>query len=250
MNRKAISTVMLIAVSSALLVTACHGSEAVISLDLPVDPVMIEVFAGNESYLTTVLSHVPDGYSVANGTYPGWRVDMRYPIIGSPATHWVWLYSSMNPPSDLHGQKWDMVNYILNHKQGSVKEIQQAILYFINCQGGFTPWSSRAWAMVNDAEANGTGFTPTSGQAIAVICSKPLSNIPITIIEVYALNTLLTDLNGDRIVNIVDVTLVLKAFGSTPGIPNWNPVGDINHDGIVNVIDVTLITKDYGKTSL
>ena len=48
------------------------------------------------------------------GTYLGWCVD-RSANMG-PETHEVTLYSSINPPGTLTTEKWDMVNYILNHK--------------------------------------------------------------------------------------------------------------------------------------
>jgi len=65
-----------------------------------------------------------------------------------------------------------MVNYILNHKRGAAGDIQQAIWHFANVDGNYTPPSNdtQAWAMINDALANGTGFMPTNGQTIAVIC--------------------------------------------------------------------------------
>lgn len=58
---------------------------------------------------------------------------------------------------------------------------------------------------------------------------------------------LITDLNGDAIVNMKDVYIVIKAFRSQPGDPNWNPKADINKDGIVNMKDVYAVIKDFGK---
>jgi parallel beta-helix repeat protein len=60
--------------------------------------------------------------------------------------------------------------------------------------------------------------------------------------------TMQTDLNGDGAVNIVDISIVAKAFGSKTGDPNWNPTADLNKDGIANILDITLVAKDYGKT--
>jgi hypothetical protein len=37
-----------------------------------------------------------------------------------------------------------------------------------------------------------------------------------------------TDLNGDGVANIVDISIVARAFGSKSGSPNWNPVADLN----------------------
>jgi hypothetical protein len=63
-----------------------------------------------------------------------------------------------------------MVNYILNHKQGEVADVQQAIWYFINMVGNYVPSSTLAMAIVNDTLENGNGFVPQSGEIMTVIC--------------------------------------------------------------------------------
>lgn len=158
-------------------------------LNLPPTPVIIEVSNGTESYFSTKLSNVPSGYDVTNETYLGWCVDVRTDMARSPATHAVVLYSSSSPPGELASEEWDMVNYILNHKQGNALDIQQAIWYFIHTDGNYSPTRAVAWAIVNDALANGSGFVPGNGQMIAVICyptilfpSQP--DVQISIIEV------------------------------------------------------------------
>jgi hypothetical protein len=139
-------------------------------LNLPSTPVVIEASNGTVSYFNTMLSDVPSGYDVTNGTYLGWCVDTSTDMARSPATHEVTLYSSLNPPGALTTENWTMVNYVLNHKQGAEGDIQQAIWYFADVDGNYTPTSPVAWLMINDAIANGTGFVPTNGQTIAVIC--------------------------------------------------------------------------------
>jgi hypothetical protein len=160
----AIGFAIIMAFSSILInhATATDGG-----LNLPSTPVIMEVSNSTASYFNTMLSGVPLGYDVTNGTYLGWCVDRS---ANMPGTHEVTLYSSINPPGTLTTEKWDMVNYILNHKQGTAQDIQQAIWYFINMVGNYTPTSPVAWTIVNDTLANGTGFVPAYGQIIAVIC--------------------------------------------------------------------------------
>jgi hypothetical protein len=57
-----------------------------------------------------------------------------------------------------------------------------------------------------------------------------------------------TDLNKDGTVNIVDISIVARAFGSTPLSPNWNFIADLDQNGVINIIDVTKVAKDFGKT--
>ena len=53
------------------------------------------------------------------------------------------------------------------------------------------------------------------------------------------------DLNGT--VNIYDVILLAKAFGSVPGKQNWNPNADLDRDNIVNIFDALILSSHYGQ---
>ena len=64
------------------------------------------------------------------------------------------------------------------------------------------------------------------------------------------------DLGGDGIVNIHDLFIVVKAFGSHgPDIPNqgdppsekWNAAADVTQDGWINLHDLHEVANDYGK---
>ncbi len=161
------------------------------ALDLPSTIVRIEVSYGTQSYFDTVLSEVPTGYDVTNATYRGWCVDVRTEMALSPATHAVFLYSSTSPPGELANEAWDLINYVLNHKQGSVLDVQQAIWYFmyIDGDGEYVPSSTVAWMIVNDTLENGSGFIPGPDQVTAVICYPTIlfpnqPDVQISIIEV------------------------------------------------------------------
>jgi hypothetical protein len=182
----ALSITILIALSSILV---SHATAATNGLNLPSTPVTIEVTNGTQSYFNTELSDVPPGYDVTNTTYIGWCVNIAANMARSPANHEVILYSSSNPPGDLASEKWDMVNYILNHKQGTSEDIQQAVWYFVNMAGSYTPTSSVALEIDSSALANGNGFVPANGQSIAIICfpvilSPGSPDVQVSIIEV------------------------------------------------------------------
>lgn len=38
---------------------------------------------------------------------------------------------------------------------------------------------------------------------------------------------MLGDMNGDRTLNLYDAVLLVAAYGSRPGDPNWNPDADL-----------------------
>ena len=150
-------------------------------LNLPPGEVTLVVYDGAPiSYFSSVLSNVPAGYDITNGTYPGWCIE-EFIWIADGVEYNVTLYSSYDPslPVYLQDPDWDMVNYVLNHKQGNSYAIQNATWYFID--GGNMPSSSEGQAMVNDALANGEGFIPGPGQVVAVIAADDTQNV---IIEV------------------------------------------------------------------
>ena len=193
-TRKNLWIGLVILISLSLIPTNVTATDD--GLKLPSEMVRIEVFDGTESYFSTTLSNVPAGYDVANGTYLGWCVDVRTQLERSPATHEVMLYSSINS-SEFADERWDMINYILNHKpeQTTAEDIQQAMWYFVNMNASYTPTRNGAWTIINDTLQNGNGFIPTQGQIIAVIVN-PLILFPA---------------KPEVQVNIIEVTLPTRA---------------------------------------
>lgn len=39
-----------------------------------------------------------------------------------------------------------------------------------------------------------------------------------------------------------------KAYGATPGAPNWDEEADINYEGIIDIYDLAIVGENYGKT--
>jgi glutamine amidotransferase-like uncharacterized protein len=56
------------------------------------------------------------------------------------------------------------------------------------------------------------------------------------------------DVNGDEMVNIVDLFLVAIAFGSKLGDPKWNARADVTNDGSINIIDIRMVARKFGKS--
>jgi hypothetical protein len=55
------------------------------------------------------------------------------------------------------------------------------------------------------------------------------------------------DLDKDGKVSMGDVMIVVDAFGSTPGKPNWNPVADIDKNNRVSMGDIMIVLDKFGK---
>jgi hypothetical protein len=63
----------------------------------------------------------------------------------------------------------------------------------------------------------------------------------------YFTVTTIGDINGDCKVDIKDLTLVIKYYGTYPGRPLWNPNADINFDNKVDIKDLTLVIKYFSS---
>ena len=55
------------------------------------------------------------------------------------------------------------------------------------------------------------------------------------------------DANDDGMVNIIDLSIIGAAFGSSTGSARWDERADINGDGFVNICDMTLATSNFGR---
>ncbi len=135
--------------------------------NLPPDQIHLTAVDGTNSYFITTLGLVPDRYDVHNGIYAGWCVD-RSVTMNRGVPHSVKLYSTISPPV-LTNINWIAINYILNHKQGTMMDIQNAIWFFTDNYtppGGHTPATQ---AMIDAANAN-PNYDPLTGTTLAIIC--------------------------------------------------------------------------------
>jgi hypothetical protein len=145
----------------------------------PVDATFYENFTpGGNSYFNTVLSNVPAGYDVTNGEYIGWCTDAYSgPPPFNAETGKVTLLSTYGTlPSSVSGLPWDKINYLLNHKNGQPNNVIQPAIWYLLLgdrdawiPGWDCPVGSACDLLVQDANANGSGFVPAPGQVVAVL---------------------------------------------------------------------------------
>jgi len=55
------------------------------------------------------------------------------------------------------------------------------------------------------------------------------------------------DFNNDGIIDIFDIVRMALAFGSVPGMPNWDPYVDLNQDGIIDIFDLVVVALRFGE---
>lgn len=60
---------------------------------------------------------------------------------------------------------------------------------------------------------------------------------------------LIGDINKDGTVDIFDLMKVVIAFGSNPTMPSWNSACDLNGDNIIDILDLALAASHFGETA-
>ena len=55
------------------------------------------------------------------------------------------------------------------------------------------------------------------------------------------------DVNGDGMVNMMDISIICAAFGSFPGHPRWVPEADLIQDNVINMRDIALACLNFLK---
>jgi len=56
------------------------------------------------------------------------------------------------------------------------------------------------------------------------------------------------DLNGDAKVDVKDITMEIRAFGTTPGFARWNTICDIDDNRKIDIKDVAKVAHSFGTT--
>ncbi len=199
--KKAVVLEIAVILVSIAFIPVVNAQNCSLIIRLPANPVtMVVDKTASNSYFDTTLSNVPSGYDVSNGDYLGWCIDLDHNIANN-TSYQVYLYSSYNTsmPSYLWHNNLSKVNYILNNKQGSWQQVQNAMWYLLDF--GDNGLNSDGWAMVNDAIANGSSFCPGVGDVIAIVADAGI-DVQYTVIEVQVpVYTLTVNTEGSGSVN-------------------------------------------------
>lgn len=62
--------------------------------------------------------------------------------------------------------------------------------------------------------------------------------------------SMLEDVNQDGVIDILDLVVVGKAFGSTPGNPGWDSLANVKSDDqVIDIFDLVMVAKIFGAVS-
>ncbi|MGD0160620.1 MAG: dockerin type I domain-containing protein [Candidatus Bathyarchaeia archaeon] len=90
-----------------------------------------------------------------------------------------------------------------------------------------------------------TAWVPCGNYTLTAVVATPTSSNTFTVGNIVV--RIVGDVNSDGRVDVKDIALVARAFGSKPGSINWNPAADVNGDGVVNMKDIALIARYFGR---
>jgi hypothetical protein len=112
---------------------------------------------------------------------------------------------------------------------------------------GLAPSSSWTLTYVWNTTAAAIGtHTVTASATVTPFDINPSNNLMSKTVTILSPTARSTDLNSDGIVDMRDIAIAAKAFGSTPVSPNWNPIADLNGDGKIDMIDIAMVARDFG----
>jgi hypothetical protein len=168
---------------SIVLLSASYAGAVAISL--PSVNVTLNVVNGTSSYFSSTLSGVPVGFDVTNGVYEGWCCDRTTEMPrGVDLSVRLYLHDDPAVPAAFQDDDWDLVDWILNNHAGYTRtQIQWAIWYFLNEYTGEEINAPMVQQLITGAVQH-NGFTPASGQLIAVIAVPVRTDAQCSFIEV------------------------------------------------------------------
>ena len=157
-------------------------------VDLPYDPITAQIAIDyGDSYFDITLSGIFGDYDVEDGVYEGWCIE--YGPIYTPNPHAANLFSTACDAVSFLGiplENWSKVNFILNHDLGATyNQIQHAIWHFANLGDPEpSPPDSTTEQLILNANNEGSGYIPGSGEVVAVVITPATKDYQHTIIEV------------------------------------------------------------------
>jgi hypothetical protein len=54
------------------------------------------------------------------------------------------------------------------------------------------------------------------------------------------------ELDGDCVITVVDIMLVVARWNTSEGDPDYDPAYDLNGDGYIDVADIMKVASDWG----
>jgi len=162
--------------------------------------------------------------------------------------------TSNNITNNLHGVSVDSSSNNRLYHNNFINNNQQVFLFtFVgtNLWDDGYPSGGNYWSEYSGADNFSGSFQNITGSdgigdEPYIIDADNIDRYPL--MNPWIAELLKTDLNNDGTINILDISIVAMAFGSTPEDSDWNQIADLNNDEIINILDISTIAMEFGKT--
>jgi hypothetical protein len=265
------------------LTEATSDGSCPISGNYTVANITLEVIGTGECPLHFVVSKLadPDANAISHNTVDGSFSNLAPPPAPTPALLYVSPASIVNSSLSQSNNFTINVN-IINASGMSGLEFNlgfnvSALYANSVVNGSFLPSSVTPVTQINNTagfvEFNVSLSTPLAGNGTVAIIQLQVEadnvlNSTLHLYDVELVNSTgqslpfttadgsftnvqysIYDIGHFGIVGIQDAILAAKAFGSSPGDPNWNPAADVLGHGVVDIFDIIAICSHFGETS-
>ncbi|HVP17224.1 MAG TPA: cohesin domain-containing protein [candidate division Zixibacteria bacterium] len=181
------------------------------------------------------------------GNFWGWNVGVSWdPTVLQLETVSEGTY--LNPTPGAGGSP---TLFITGHVDNQKGTIQQGIsdIYLSNITTAATTGVLATITFQVIKLANGSTINLAAG--IPTLTDNHSNSISCTLINAtviaHGAASIPGDLNGDGKVDLKDLVIFARAYGSKPGDSNWNPVADILGHGKVDLADLVTLAQHYGQ---
>ena len=119
--------------------------------------------------------------------------------------------------------------------------VSEKAQHYENIEGLFIREFTNGWAVYNRSGSEQTLTLPVMATGVESNHRDTTHTVPDLDGEIFLKTPVVTaDVNGDGVVNILDIVVIAGALG--------NPDGpDLNGDGVVNILDIVVIAKEISK---
>jgi len=120
-------------------------------------------------------------------------------------------------------------------------------LYYKTSMDNGTTWSSRIQITTDKFDDSYPALTQSLDRKIWIAWASNRVGQPDGNLELFYKTTIPRegDVNGDWIVNIIDLARVARAYKARVGQPRYDAAADLNNDGIVDVWDLYIVATHY-----
>jgi len=162
--------------------------------------------------------------------------------------------TSVTPSTTMIYKGEEVTIQVVAENQGTENETLE-----VTCYVNSTSLGSKVIDLTNGTATtlnyywNTLGFQCGTYIISAVASTVPDETVPGTEDNSFTDGTVevdIPDLNGDEIVDILDLYIVIVAFGTMPGMPKWDPRADLAEPwGLIDGRDLIVIVDHFGQTS-